>query len=270
MQERRGNVGKVEAQKQSFELQRAQFAEAQKLRQEEIDRHKKLLDIAIKDGADQEKIVQIKKKIFDLYGQQKQALAAQASELVKQNASKVYWLKDDKPTFERSRIVHRIGGEPGSERLSIQRLGPKLKGIGLYDSRDDAENFGSESARLVSDFEEDWRKKHGKLTKEEKAQAKLERKLNNRLQHAIEAVHPGHGHGDLYAKWLGRRGGSGLGGGTAKQRELVAYYKENLGKEGAGGDILVKIVHDGFNDVKKALYKMAGIQDQPSSKATSK
>ena len=34
-QERRGNVGKVEAQKRSFELQRAQFAEAQKLRRRE-------------------------------------------------------------------------------------------------------------------------------------------------------------------------------------------------------------------------------------------
>lgn len=246
-QERRGNVGKSEAQKRNFELQRAQFAEAQKLRQEEIDKQKELLDIAIKDGADQEKIVQIKKKIFDLYGQQKQALAAQASELVKQNASMVYWLKDDKPTFDRSRIVQRIGSEPTSERSSsIKRLGPKPKGIGLYDGRDVRQNFGSEHARLTSDFEEDWRKRYGKLTKEEAAQAKQERKLNNRLQHAIEAVN--------------------RGGGTSKQRELVAYYKENLGKENKD---ITKIVQDGFSEVNKALRKMADMPE-PSSKATSK
>lgn len=233
-QERRGTVGKVEAQKQSFELQRAQFAEAQKLRQEEINKQKKLLEIAKKEGANQEKIVQIKKKIFNLYVQQKQALAAQAAELVKQNASLVYSLKDDKPTFERSQIV--------------QRLGPKLRGIGLKSEPVLAapRHFGSEHARLVSDFEEDWRKKYGKLTKEEKAQAKLERKLNNRLYHAIEAVN--------------------RGGGTSKQRALVEYYKENLGKKDAD---IIKVVQDGFNHVNKALYKIAGISE-PSSKATSK
>ena len=233
-QERRGTVGKVEAQKQSFELQRAQFAEAQKLRQEEINKQKKLLEIAKKEGADQEKIVQIKKKIFNLYVQQKQALAAQAAELVKQNASLVYSLKDDKPTFERSQIV--------------QRLGPKLRGIGLKSEPvlGAPRHFGSEHARLTSDFEEDWRKKYGKLTKEEKAQAKLERKLNNRLYHAIDAVN--------------------RGGGTSKQRALVEYYKENLGKKDAD---IIKVVQDGFNHVNKALYKIAGISE-PSSKATSK
>jgi hypothetical protein len=247
MRERRGNVGETEAQKRRFELQRAQFAEAQKLRQEEIDRQKKLLAIAKKEGADQEKIVQIKKKIFDLNVQQKQALAAQASELIRQNASVLYQLKDDKPTFDRSRIVQRIGSEPTSERLSSTgRLGPKLKGIGLYDGRDVGQNFGSEHARLTSDFEEDWRKRYGKLTKEEKAQAKQERKLNNRLQHAIEAVN--------------------RGGGTSKQRELVAYYKEHAGKEKASIEDIVK---NGFDRANKALYKMADMKE-PSSDKTSK
>ena len=216
MRERRGNVGETEAQKQRFELQRAQFAEAQKLRQEEIDEQEELLEVAIKDGASQEKIVQIKKKIYDLNVQQKQALTAQAAELVKQNASVLYQLKDDKATFDRNR-ASKAG-----------RL------------------YGSEHARLTSDFEEDWRKKHGKLTKEEAAQAKQERKLNNRLHRAIQAVD--------------------RGGGTSKQRDLVAYYKENIGKK--DGDI-IKVVQDGFNAVNKALYKMADISE-PSSSKTSK
>lgn len=213
-QERRGNVGKVEAQKRSFELQRAQFAEAQKLRQEEINKQEELLEIAEKEGADQEKIAQIKKKIFDLYGQQKQAFSAQASELLRQNASLQYWLKDDKPTFERARGMQS--------------------------------RYGSEHARLTSDFEEDWRKRYGKLTKEEAAQAKQERKLNNRLHRAIEAVN--------------------RGGGTSKQRDLVAYYRENVGKKDAD---IIKTVQDGFNAANKALYKIADIPES-SSKATSK
>jgi len=234
-QERRGNVGKSEAQKQRFELQRAQFAEAQKLRQEEIDKQEKLLDIAKKEGADQEKIVQIKKKIYDLNVQQKQALAAQASELIKQNASVLYQLKGDKPTFERSRIE--------------QRLGPELRGQGLKrggPASNAARLYGSEHARLTSDFEEDWRKRYGKLTKEEAAQAKQERKLNNRLNRAIEAV--------------------ARGGGTSKQRDLVAYYKEHAGKK---DENIVKVVKDGFNAVNKALYKMADIPEPSSSKTTS-
>ena len=54
----------------SVRSRRAQFAEAQKLRQEEINKQEELLEIAKKEGANQEKIAQIKKKIFDLYVQQ--------------------------------------------------------------------------------------------------------------------------------------------------------------------------------------------------------
>ncbi len=214
MRERRGNVGETEAQKQRFELQRAQFAEAQKLRQKEIDEQEELLEVAIKEGADQEKIVQIKKRIYDLNVQQKQALTAQAAELVKQNASVLYQLNNDKPTFDRARGMQS--------------------------------RYGSEHARLTSDFEEDWRKRYGKLTKEEAAQAKQERKLNNRLHRAIEAVN--------------------RGGGTSKQRDLVAYYREHVGKK---DENIIKTVQDGFDAVNKALYKMADIPES-SSKATSK
>lgn len=235
MRERRGNVGETEAQKQRFELQRAQFAEAQKLRQEEIDEQEELLEVAIKDGASQEKIIQIKKKIYDLNVQQKQALTAQAAELVKQNASILYSLKGDKSTFERSRIE--------------QRLGPELRGQGLKKGRpasNAARLYGSEHARLTSDFEEDWRKSHGKLTEEESAQAKQERKLNNRLQRAIIAVK--------------------RGGGSSKQRDLVAYYNEHAGKK---DDDIKDIVKNGFEYANKALSKIAGIQE-PSSNKTSK
>lgn len=241
-QELRGNVGKAKAQKRSFELQRAQFAEAQKLRQEEINKQEELLKIAVKDGADQEKIIQIKKKIVALYDRQKQALAAQVSELIRQNASVQYRLKDDKPTFDRARLV--------------RRLGPKLRGIGLksWPSSGSPRHYGSERARLTSDFEEYWRKRYGKLTKEEAAQAKQERKLNNRLHRAIIAVE-----GDGKTPKL-------LRGGSAKQRALVAYYREHAGKK---DEDIVKIVQDGFNAANKALYKIADIPES-SSKATSK
>ena len=125
----------------------------------------------------------------------------------------------------------------------MQRLGPELRGIGLKRQPASAaqRHFGSEHARLTSDFEEDWRKRHGKLTKEEAAQAKQERKLNNRLHRAIEAVN--------------------RGGGTSKQRALVEYYNENVGKK---DEDIKDIVKNGFNTVNKALYKMADMKEPVS------
>lgn len=194
MQASEGNLGAARAVYVSNEEQKRQFAKAQSLREARMIAMKSELK-SLGDGKSSvERRAELQKQITALSRATELALMEQHKALVGQAANSPYKLKDDKPTFRRFGHSTRLGSATSYFRGRV-----------LRHERDFGAGLGAESARLVADFNESQRRKHGKLTDEEQAAAKEERRLNNQLEQARRAV--------------------ATGGGTRKQRELVRDFE---------------------------------------------
>lgn len=180
------------------------------------DLYAKELANAEKQNADVAIKLKLHDKLMSAGKEYNSALQAQAMMFAEQAASATYILTGDKPSSG------RFGG--------VQRIGNKAKrGISLPG--------GAESARLASDFNESYRRQFGKLTDEEKAAAKEERRLNLQLDRARKLV--------------------SQGGGSDKDRRLVKYYDAQKAKEANAPEVqMVKQLEE----ANRHLAEMSGLR----------
>lgn len=194
MQTSKGKIGEAYATYLDQAEQRRQFARAKLLRDKRIADTENELKSLGESKATESRRAELQKQITALKRQSELAELEQKKAITEQLFSLKYQLGDDKPMFSRFGHKTRLGSASSY-----------LKGRAARHEVDFGRGLGSESARLTADFNDKYRREHGKLTPEEQEAAKEERRLNNQLERARRAI--------------------ANGGGTSKQRELVKNYE---------------------------------------------
>lgn len=221
-----GPIADLEEERAARELQQQHFQALRALREKEINEREREYSDAKKKGSTEAQLSKIRRDILKLYEDDKKALQDQAKVLANYRSNNAYNLHDDRPTYQRGRITQHITGR-----------------FGVRWNREN-DGLGSESARLVRDVFERQRLRSGKLTPEEKAEAKEERRLNSQLKRAQHAV--------------------AEGGGTARQRELVRSYNEAK-IAGEPKSEAAKIL-GALAEVNRHLSNMSGLRERIQEK----
>lgn len=194
MQTSKGKIGEAYSTYLDQAEQRRQFARAKLLRDKRIADTESELKLLGESKATESRRAELQKQITALKRESEKAELEQKKAITEQLFNLKYQLLDDKPMFSRFARSTRLGSASSYQRGRLARHEVDF-GSGL----------GSESAKLTADFNDKYRREHGKLTHEEQAAAKEERRLNNQLERARRAI--------------------ANGGGTKKQRELVRDFE---------------------------------------------
>lgn len=198
--------------------QRAEFEKSRALAQKSVDTFTAQYNEAKRQQKSEETVLNLRGKMIDSQTKLAGMMAQQEEVVAKQIAAVRYDLIDDKPSSDRFNRARRMNE-------ARKKYSP-----GTYSK----EGGGSESARLTGDFNEYYRKRHGKLTDEEQDAAKEERRMQLQLGRAKRAI--------------------SIGSSTRKQRELVDYY--NKQKEAQGPAELERIAN-GVDEANNYLSTMA-------------